>query len=176
MFEGFVLLTKGKHRFIFLQEIYSTLGVENIWKSQWRGDTSFSHGSEHSKGVMLLFKEKFDYEVTIQQEDEQGRFIILKSVIQGQPIVLVNIYAPNKTKVQSTFFEEIQNELDELKLDKTCDVIVGGDFNVILDADLDGTGGKPLKKKSCKNIEDLCSSFDLIDIYRNRNPEVRQFT
>ena len=55
-------------------------------------------------------------------------------------------------------------------------MIIGGDFNVILDADLDGTGGKPLIKESCKNIADLCSSFDLIDIYRIRNPEVRRFT
>ena len=44
-------------------------------------------------------------------------------------------------------------------------MIIGGDFNVILDADLDRTGGKPLIKESCKNIADLCSSFDLIDIY-----------
>ena len=43
-------------------------------------------------------------------------------------------------------------------------MIIGGDFNVILDADLDGSGGKPFIKESCKNIEDLCSSLDLIDI------------
>lgn len=88
----------------------------------------------------------------------------------------VNIYAPNKTKDQCTFFEEIQKELDELELDEKCDVIIGGDFNVILDADLDGTGGKPFLKESCKNIKDLCSSFDLIDIYRIKKPGVRRFT
>lgn len=55
-------------------------------------------------------------------------------------------------------------------------MIIVGDFNVILDADLDGTGGKPFLKESCKNIKDLCSSFDLIDIYRIKNPGVRRFT
>ena len=134
-------LVNEKSDIIFLRETYSTLGVENVWKSQWRGDIFFSHGSEHSKGVMILFKEKFDYEIKIQREDEQRRFIIFKSGIQGQPIVLVNIYAPSKTKDQCTFFEGIQKELVELELDKNCDVIIGGDFNVILDADLDGTGG-----------------------------------
>ena len=113
-----------------LQETCSTLGVENIWKSQWRGNIFFSHGSEHSKGVMILFKEKFDDKIKIQREHKCRRFIILKSVIQGQPIVLVNIYAPNKTKDQCTFFEEIQKELDELEVDENCDVIIGGDFNV----------------------------------------------
>ena len=131
---------------------------------------------DHSKGVTILFKEKFDYEIKIQRKDKQGRFIILESVIQGQPIALVNIHAPNKTKHQCTFFEESKKELYELELDENCDVIIGGDFNVILDADLDGTGGKPFIKESCKNIGDLGSSFDLIDTYRTRNQGVRRFT
>ena len=125
---------------------------------------------------MILFKEKFDYEIKIQREDEQGRFIILKGVIQGQPIVWSISVCRNKTKDQCTFFEEIKKELDELGLDENCDVIIGGDFHVSLDAELDGTGGKPFIKESCKNIEDLCSSFDLIDIYRIRNLGVRRFT
>ena len=73
------------------------------------------------------------------------------------------------------FGQYLSAELDEVELDENCDVIIGGDLNVILDADLDGTGGKPFIKESCKNIEDLCSSFDLIDIYRIRNPGVRRF-
>jgi len=61
-------------------------------------------------------------------------------------------------------------------LEENCEVIIGGDFNVILDADLDGTGGKPQVKESCKQIDNLCSSFDLIDIWRIRNPDVKRFT
>ena len=55
-------------------------------------------------------------------------------------------------------------------------MIIGGDFNVILDAHLDGSGGKPQVKESCKQVEDLCSAFDLIDIWRLRNPDVKRFT
>ena len=169
-------LSKEKSNIIFLQETYSTPEVENIWKSQWRGDIFFSHGSEHSRGVMILFKENFDCEVKVHREDEQGRFVILKSLTQSQPFVYVNIYAPNKVKDQCIFFEEIQKQLDELELEENCEVIIGGDFNVILDADLDGTGGKPQVKESCKQIDNLCSSFDLIDIWRIRNPDVKRFT
>ena len=42
-------LTKKKSDIIFLQETYGTPGVENHWKSQWRGDVFFSHGSENSR-------------------------------------------------------------------------------------------------------------------------------
>ena len=64
MSEGFVLLTKEKRYFnwlakeksdiIFLQETYSTPEDVNMWKAQWRGGIFFSHGSEQSKGVMIL--------------------------------------------------------------------------------------------------------------------------
>lgn len=86
-------LVNGKCDFFFFyKKLIALFGVENIWKSQWRGDIFFSHGSEHSKGVMILFKEKFDYEIKIKRVDEQGRFITLKSVIQGQPIALPGQY------------------------------------------------------------------------------------
>ena len=169
-------LSKEESNIIFLQETYSTPEVENIWKSQWRGDIFFSHSSEHSRGVMILLKENFDCEVKVHREDEQGRFVILKSLTQSQPFVYVNIYAPNKVKDQCIFFEEIKKQLDELELEENCEVIIGGDFNVILDADLDGTGGKPQVKESCKQIDNLCSSFDSIDISRIRNPDVKRFT
>ena len=125
---------------------------------------------------MILLKENFDCEVKVHREDEQGRFVILKSLTQSQPFVYVNIYAPNKVKDQCIFFEEIQKQLDGLELEENCEVIIGGDFNVILDADLDRTGGKPQVKESCKQIDNLCSSFDLIDIWRIRNPDVKRFT
>lgn len=104
-------LSKEKSNIIFLQETYSTPEVENIWKSQWRGDIFFSHGSEHSRGVMILLKEKFDCEVKVHREDEQGRFVILKSLTQSQPFVYVNIYAPNKVKDQCIFSKKFKNSL-----------------------------------------------------------------
>ena len=75
-----------------------------------------------------------------------------------------------------TFFEEIHKQLDELVLEENCEIIIGGDFNVILEPDLDGTGGKPQVKDSCKKIDNLCSLFDLIDIWRIRNPDTMRFT
>ena len=169
-------IAKERCDIIFLQETYCTPEVENIWKLQWRGSIFFSHGSQHSRGVMILLKENFDCEVSVHREDEQGRFLILKVIIQNQPFVLVNIYAPNKINDQCTFFEEIQTQLDGLDLEENCEIIIGGDFNVILEPDLDGTGGKPQLKESCKKIDNLCSSFDLIDIWRIRNPDARRFT
>ena len=96
--------------------------------------------------------------------------------MQEQPFVFVNIYAPNKTSEQCTFFEVIQTELDSLSIEADCDIIIGGDFNVILDPEFDGLGGKPKLKESVKVIEQIRLSFDLIDIWRVRNPNERRFS
>jgi len=108
--------------------------------------------------------------------DNEGRFIILKANVQEQPFVFVNTYAPNKTSEQCTFFQEIQNELESLNIEAECEIIIGGDFNVILNPEFDGLGGKPRLKESVKIIDQIRSSFDPIDIWRIRNPDVKRFS
>lgn len=65
--------------------------------------------------------------------------------------------------------------LDSLNIEAECDIIIGGDFNLILNPELDGLGGKPKLKDSVKIIDQIRSSFDLIDIWRVRNPDVKPF-
>ena len=96
--------------------------------------------------------------------------------MQDQKFLLLNIYAPNKTSEQTYFFGKIKEELDNIDIDDDCRIIIGGDFNVILDPDLDGWGGKPKLKESVKQIEDICLLYDLVDIWRLRNPGIRRFT
>ena len=151
----FQWLNKDKADIIFLQETYSTPDVENTWKSQWKGDLYFAHGSEHSRGVLILIKEKLNFELKSCTHDNEGRFTILKANVQEQPFIFVNIYAPNKTSEQSIFFQEIQTVLDSLNIEAECDIIIGGDFNVILNPELDGLGGKPKLKDSVKIIDQI---------------------
>ena len=55
-------------------------------------------------------------------------------------------------------------------------MIVGGDFNVIFDNDLDGSGGLKKTKDSVKLLEDICLEHDLINIRRVRHPKEKRFT
>ena len=169
-------LSKDKAEVVFLQETYSLPDVENVWKTQWKGDLYFAHGSEHSRGVLILVKERLNFELKSCTHDKQGLYIILIGNVQEQPFVFVNIYAPNKTSEQCSFFQEIQTELDSLNIEADCDIIIRGDFNVIQDPEFDGLGGKPKLKESVKIIEQICLSFDLIHIWRVRNPDERRFS
>ena len=50
------------------------------------------------------------------------------------------------------------------------------DFNCHLDPSLDNLGGRIESKSSVKKINDIMTANDLIDIWRIRNPDKKQFT
>ena len=49
-------LNERKYDIIFLQETYSTVEVEDTWRTQWQGKLFSSHGTNHSCGVMVLVR------------------------------------------------------------------------------------------------------------------------
>ena len=64
-------------------------------------------------------------------------------------------------------FEDIQNK----------SVLLGGEFNVILNPSLDSHGGKPvIKKKTTAKLIQITENLDLCDIWRIRNPKRKRFT
>ena len=55
--------------------------------------------------------------------------------------------------------------------------VFGGDFNLFFDSLLDCSGGNPtLKKLSIAKLMQILDKLDLIDIFRVRFPELKQFT
>ncbi|KAL9967730.1 hypothetical protein ACROYT_G026020 [Oculina patagonica] len=137
----------------------------------------FSHGSNHSSGVLVLVRDNLDFKLESVKADPQGRYILLEAIIQDSPCLFLNIYAPNKTNEQCEFFKSITEELKRVSSsDLDYSVIIGGDFNVILNAELDGQGGNTKKKDSAKCVEDMCVEHDLVDIWRIRNPTTKRFT
>ena len=65
----------------FFQETYSTKEIENLWRKQAKGKLFFSHGTNHSKGVMILLSNSLDFEIKNELIDADGRFIILDVMI-----------------------------------------------------------------------------------------------
>ena len=56
----FTWLNERKYDIIFLQETYSNVDEEHIWKTQWKGKLYFSHSFNHSCGVMVLVRSDLD--------------------------------------------------------------------------------------------------------------------
>ena len=170
-------LTKQNSDIFFLQETYSTEKIENQWKKQWFGDIYFAHGSNHSRGVAILIRKSFDFKLKSIRSDEEGRYLILEAIIQDVPFLLVNIYAPNTTTKQSLFFQTLSTLIcDEGYNESDHKILLGGDLNVAMDSDLDCWGGNPAVKDSVKCVEDVMMNYDLVDIWRIRNPNTKKFS
>ena len=89
---------------IFLQETYNTRDIENIWRKQWKGEMFFSHGSNHSRGVLVLTKDNLDFKIHSTKADSQARYIFLDAYMQDSPYFLLNIYSPKRCSEQFLFF------------------------------------------------------------------------
>ena len=148
-------LTRQKADIIFLQETYSTKEVEDIWNTQYKGKSFYSHGTNHSCGVMILIKDDLEFEYKSSVLDTNGRYILIDATVQGSDFLLVNMYAPNKVQEQCEFFSGLGKMVEEFNTSAEQKIVVGGDFNVAIDPDLDCSGGNPTKKDSVKHIQDM---------------------
>ena len=185
MLEGFALLKSVRPfsiGFTNLKQIYASFKkpiVLQKWKmygkNNGRVTCFFSHGSSHSRGVLILVRDHLDFKLQSFKADVEGRFILLEAIIQETPFLFINIYAPNKCAEQREFFKTIAEEIKSCVL-ADYSIVVGGDFNVIFDQDIDGSGGVKKKKDSVKYLEDICLDQDLVDIWRIRNPTDMRFT
>ena len=163
----------------FLQETYSTKEIVNVWSNQWGGKIYFAHGTNHSKGVMILIRPGLDIKLQNCVVDLKGRYIMLDANLQGENIILLNVYAPNLEQEQISFYNELTHLLELHKHDNyKC--IIGGDMNVIRNPSLDRKGGnfKPSNHyvTVIETIDNLLHANDLCDIWRIVNPDTRRYT
>ena len=160
----------------FLQETYSTLEIANHWRKQWPREFFFSHGSNHSCGVAILIHKSLDFKLISSRVDNEGRYLIIEAIIEDTPFLLINIYAPNKTSNQSSFFQALSDLISvEVLRESNYKFVIGGDFNVALQPSLDCSGEITTLKESVKVLEDLLMQYDLVDIWRVRNPKSKKF-
>lgn len=173
-------LKKNKFDICFVQETYSTKTVENIWKNEWGGRIIFSHGSSHSRGVMILIRPGFDANASGVHVDNIGRLIWLDMLIQDTKFNLINIYAPNHEDNQVNFYCHLRR-LVKTKTLSGDHILLGGDFNFVSDPLLDRKGGVPISRTNKREViqnylMDIKEHGQLKDIWRVKNPQTKRFT
>lgn len=168
-------LHQQKSDVVFLQETYSSPQTIKIWENEWGGKIVESNGSSHSRGVMILFKPKMNVSVDKVIRDKNGRYILCEVSLDEAKFVFVNIYAPNDQAQQIQFFRDLSYSVLNNSANET--LVLGGDFNCPLD-EFDKRGGRPveLKKRVIQEINNLISTQDLIDTWKEKNANLQGFT
>ena len=142
------------------------------WRAEWGYQALFSCCSSNKAGVAILFNNNFSFQLLKAYTDPKGRFIICDLITNGKHITLANIYATNED--DPNFFTSVFNQ----PLDFKCEeIIVGGDFNLVLNVDKDKKGVLARShKKSLEVINEFSINLDLIDAWRVLNPMSFRFT
>ena len=150
---------------IFLQETHSTDRNEATWKREWRASSYCSHGANNARGVAILIRNKFDCIVQETIVDPNGRFLVLKVLLNGEQSFLINFYGPNQDSQLVNFYQKLLQLILEKGFHTVDNIIMGGDFNCPLDPIVDKRGGILIPRQSVINaIEELKSELDLHDI------------
>ena len=162
----------------FLQETHTNELSEEKWKSSWKGDLYLAHGKTNSKGVAILIHEKLPVEVLEQIVDEGGRYIALKVKMNDEILLLCNCYFPTKSHQQDQI--KLLNELTDMLLGYAdLPLVIGGDFNVVLNPELEKSNydNSDIDSKRFRAaLLSFLEIFNLEDIIRNITPTKKIYT
>ena len=155
-----------------LQEVHCSQDTTDIWTCEWGYKALFSCCSSNKAGVGILFNNNFNFQINKVFSDPNGRFLICDIVADSKRLTVANIYTPNKD--DPNFFQGFFDHLSSFKCEE---IIIGGDFNLVLHVEKDKRGGLVrTHKNALKVIQDFSENLGLTDIWRLVNPEARRYT
>lgn len=128
------------------------------------------HGDSNARGVCILTTQKVNIKQKDYWNDTNGRVQILSFTLNEDEITLVNIYAPNIDS--PCFFVQLFEKLTDFPENK----ILMGDFNLTLNSAIDRKNSHHNNEKASQLLQQAMEEFFLVDIWRNRNPDVRQYS
>ena len=153
-----------------IQETHSENCVEKIWESEWGGRTIFAHGTNQSRGVALFTSKAYYEKMSNIDTCSEGRFISVDIIENESPITLMVVYAPNEDKPQ--FFTNLTRLLTTRKEHK----IIIGDFNLVLDVELDRENTYCNNNRALSELENMMKEYRLRDVWRVQNGDKREFS
>ena len=95
------------------------------------------------------------------------------TLLVGELILTIcNIYTPNKD--DPIFFQNIREQMIMFRCEE---IILGGDFNHVMDVTKEKNDGKLTTHRNfLKVIQNIRDNLDLTDTWRDLNPEGRRYT
>ncbi len=131
---------------------------------------AFSCAQNKTKGVLILVNRKLN--LTIEHLVVMRRVdLFLSDAKYNNRLALVSIYGPNET--DSAFLTQISKTLLE-EID--CPLVVGGDFNAVINPALDKSQSDTTANPSSKLLNKFITELNLIDLWRIQNTKAKDFT
>ncbi len=123
------------------------------------------------RGVLILVNRKLNLTIEHLGSDAKGRFVFIRCKIYNNRLALVSIYGQNET--DSAFLTQISKTLLE-EID--CPLVVGGDFNAVINPALEKSQSDTTANPSSKLLNKFITELNLIDLWRIQNTKAKDFT
>jgi exonuclease III len=154
-----VLLLQETHvaKITTAREIEGKLHSKALW--------SFGTPTSRGTGILIFNKDHIIHKFHL---DLDGRLVYIDLTIEGFKFRIISVYVPTEESERRVFLNELYPFL-------TCQlpIIMGGDFNCIMNAKLDKIGGNPSRGLvGSKEIISFCSSFSVVDVFRINHPHL----
>lgn len=157
---------------IFLQETHLKPESKDKLRCRWIGSVYQSNFSVKARGVAILIRKGVPFKLKTLKADKEGRYIILSGEIFSFHITLVNVYAPNYD--DPDFYKKVFALIDNMS---QTNLIIGGDFNCVLDGYLDRSSSKRAPQSNSRNFLNVfINNSNLVDIWRLSHPTERDYT
>lgn len=166
-------LHRQKVGVVFFQETH--FRADHIPNLQNRYYTTWFHDSfrySKSKGVSIAIHKTIPYQLLEKWCNKDGRLILLKINIYGKKYTFVNIYLPNQNqlKVGLQMIKESMEKAEGI-------IIIGGDFNFVMDRNMDTTAPSTVQTSNDKiRFKEMLVQCQLVDIWREMHPMEKDFT
>ena len=165
-------IKKKKIDICILIDTHCSEASEAKWKEEWGAEIVFGSVDSNRRGVAVLFSKDLCYELHDQKRILDNNALILDISFGAMRFTLVAIYGPNNDSPD--FFDNLQEEID---LFGNENVIIGGDFNVVQNYDLDTYKYKTKNNtRAQKRLAEIVQGIGYIDIWREMNPNRKLFT
>ena len=133
----------NQNGFIFMQETHSSIDAEKNWQDEFKGPLFFAHGKKNSCGVAIGFCGNDELNIISKKCDDNGCILMLETTIFDEIFLLINLYNANLECDQLTTFSTLLKLVEEIDDTSNKKIILGGDFNLFQDCNLEAVGGNP---------------------------------
>ena len=171
--ELFTYFEENKLDILLLQETFWDTTIHDRACREWNGTiVSSFYSTLKRRGVSCLINQNSGITITFQKSYNCGRLLHLDLRVDERDFSIINIYAPNDPAERKHFFADLSDIIARIQ----HPLVIAGDFNAVLNTDLDKYPPRPTRDVSRKALNDVMVENNLTDIWRDRNQYLVAFT
>jgi len=165
---------KAKDAMIYcLQDTHLVKDFDYSIEMEWSRHCLFSYLNSQSRGVTILFNNKFDYTIHDVKTDSNGNYVVIDITFNDKRFTLCSIYGPNNDSPD--FYYNIKKIIQSYG---NANYILCGDWNMVIDPKLDTYNYLHINNPKARKVmlEIIKDDLGLIDPWRSYNENVKRFT